>query len=301
VREIALMVEGQDGLNWQRWQNIARVAEDAGFVGLYRSDHFTNPQGPYKDSLECWTSLAWLASHTSRLDFGPLVSPLSFRHPAMLVRMAAALADLSQGRLQFGIGAGWMEREHTNYGYVLGNVPERMARFREATQIMAHLLRSDEPLTFNGKHYVMREAVLMPRPKHKVPIVIGGAGRKVTLPLVARYADEWNCGARSPEQFIEINGYLDGLLDKVGRPRSEVRRSMMIFLRFGRDQTELDARLAANPVSDFLRNATLIATAAQVKDHVTALFEAGVQRVILNWRDDYDDVAGMAALGNALL
>src|SRR5260221_13063670 len=124
VTEIALMIEGQDGLNWDCWQGIARTAEDAGFVGLYRSDHFTNPRGPYKDSLECWTSLTWLASHTSRLDFGPLVSPVSFRHPSMLVRMAAAVDELSGGRLQFGIGAGWQEREHTNYSYHLGSISE---------------------------------------------------------------------------------------------------------------------------------------------------------------------------------
>jgi alkanesulfonate monooxygenase SsuD/methylene tetrahydromethanopterin reductase-like flavin-dependent oxidoreductase (luciferase family) len=130
--DIALMVEGQDGLNWDRWRAIARTAEEVGFAGLYRSDHFTNPVGPYKDSLECWISLAYLATNTQRLEFGPMVSPMSFRHPAMLVRQAAAVADLSDGRLQFALGAGWQDREHTNYSYHLGSVPERMARFREA-------------------------------------------------------------------------------------------------------------------------------------------------------------------------
>ena len=121
--EIALMIEGQDGLNWHRWRKIAQVAEDAGYLGLYRSDHFTNPRGPYKDSLECWTSLTWLASHSSRLQFGPLVSPVSFHHPSNLVRMAAAVDDLSGGRLWLGVGAGWQEREHTNYAFALGSVP----------------------------------------------------------------------------------------------------------------------------------------------------------------------------------
>src|SRR5438477_253934 len=196
MTEIALMIEGQDGLNWDRWQGIARTAEDAGFVGLYRSDHFTNPQGPYKDSLECWTSLAWLASNTSRIEFGPMVSPVSFRHPSMLVRMAAAVDDLSGGRLWFGLGAGWQDREHTNYGYHLGTIPERMGRFREAVQIVAHLLRSPEPLTFSGKHYQLTDAVLLPRPKRPggTRIVIGGSGPNVTLPTAAKYADEWNCG-----------------------------------------------------------------------------------------------------------
>src|SRR5215469_3017619 len=115
-----------------------------------------------QDSLECWTSLTWLASHSTKLEFGPMVSPMSFRHPAMLVRVASAVADLSGGRLQFGIGAGWMEREHTMYGYPLGNVPERMTRFREAARIMCHLLRTDEPLTFSGRYYSTRDAVLLP-------------------------------------------------------------------------------------------------------------------------------------------
>ena len=268
------MIEAQDGLNWKRWQNIARVAEDAGYVGLYRSDHFTNPQGPYKDSLECWTSLTWLAAHSSRLEFGPLVSPLSFRHPSMLVRMASVVSDLSGGRLRFGVGAGWQEREHFNYGYGLGNVPERMGRFREGVEIIAHLLHSDEPLTYKGKRFELHDAVLLPRPSHKVPIVIGGAGRHVTLPLVVRYADEWNCGPRSPEQFKEANTYLDRLLDKAGRPRSSVRRSMMTFVRDRKP--------------------------SQVKDEVLALDAAGVQRVMLNW-PNFDDMAGIAALAKALV
>jgi F420-dependent oxidoreductase-like protein len=299
--DIALMVEGQDGLNWERWRSIALTAEEVGFVGLYRSDHFTNPIGPYKDSLECWTSLAWLASNTSRLEFGPLVSPISFRHPSMLVRQAAAIADISGGRLQFGIGAGWQDREHTNYSYQLGSVPERMARFREAVHVMAHLLHSDAPLDFTGKHYTMHEAVLLPRPTQRVPIVIGGSGRQVTLPLVARYADEWNSGPRQPADFAETNAYLDGLLDKAGRPRHSVRRSMMVFLRTGRDQSELDARLAARPVPESFRRNLLIATHEEVRTRLKALAAVGVQRAILNWMDDYDDVEGMAELGRAVL
>jgi F420-dependent oxidoreductase-like protein len=299
--DIALMVEGQDGLNWARWQAIARTAEEVGYAGLYRSDHFTNPAGPYKDSLECWTSLAWLASNTTRLEFGPLVSPVSFRHPSMLVRQAAAIADLSGGRLQFGIGAGWQDREHTSYSYNLGSVPERMVRFREATHIMAHLLRSDAPLNVTGKHYSMSDAVLLPRPTHRVPIVIGGSGRQVTLPLVAQYADEWNSGPRSPADFAETNAYLDGLIEKAGRPKTSVRRSMMVFLRTAADQADLDARMAAQPVPEAFRASLLVATHVEVRERLQQLEAAGVQRAILNWRDDYDDVEGMAALGRALL
>jgi len=273
VTEIALMLEGQDGLNWGQWQAIARTAEEAGFVGLYRSDHFTNPRGPYKDSLECWTSLTWLASQSSRLDFGPLVSPVSFRHPSTLVRMAAAVDDLSGGRLQFGIGAGWQDREHTNYGYYLGSIPERMARFREAIQIIVHLLRSDEPLTFDGKYYQLHEAVLLPRPARAIPIVIGGSGKQVTLPLAARYADEWNIGFRSVEQYAELSTYLDSLLDRAGRPRSAVRRSLMH--RF--DYASLD----------------------NVREQIAAYAAVGAQRVMLGW-PDFDNLKGISDLGRAL-
>ena len=275
MTEIALMLEGQDGLNWERFQTIARVAEDAGYVGLYRSDHFTNPQGPYKDSLECWTSLTWLASHTTRLEFGPLVSPVSWHHPAMLARQAAAVDDLSDGRLQFGVGAGWQDREHTNYGYRLGSIPERSARLREAVQIMTHLLRTAEPLTFEGQHYQLRDAVLLPRPRRPggPPLVIGGPGRKLSLPLAARYGDEWNVAFRTPEQFHELNTLLDALLDEAGRARASVRRTLMIRL----DYHDL----------------------AAVRARVESYAAVGVQRVMLQWLD-LDDVAGIASVARAL-
>ena len=95
--DIAIMVEGQNGLNWQRWKKLAAAVEDLGFYGLYRSDHFTNNSSPDKDSLELWVSLTWLASNTRRIQFGPLVTPFSFRHPAITARMASAVDDLSGG------------------------------------------------------------------------------------------------------------------------------------------------------------------------------------------------------------
>lgn len=105
--EVAIMIEGQNGLTWSRWEKIARAVEELGFVGLYRSDHFTNMNPPDKESLELWVSLTWLASNTSHIEFGPLVSPVSFRHPALTARMASAVDDLSRGRLTLGQGAGW--------------------------------------------------------------------------------------------------------------------------------------------------------------------------------------------------
>ena len=114
--EVAIMVEGQNGLNWPRWKRLATAVEELGFVGLYRSDHYTNMNPPDKDSLELWVSLTWLASNSNRIEFRPLVSPVSFREPSMTARMATAVDDLSSGRMIVRQEAGWQEREHKHYG-----------------------------------------------------------------------------------------------------------------------------------------------------------------------------------------
>jgi hypothetical protein len=126
---ISIQVEGQNGLTWARWIALATEVEELGFAGLFRSDHFTNARGPELDALELIVSLTWLAANTRRIHFGSLVAPLSFRDPRMLARQAGALDDLSGGRMILGLGAGWQEREHTAFGYDLGDVPTRMARF----------------------------------------------------------------------------------------------------------------------------------------------------------------------------
>src|SRR5512136_1176131 len=134
--DIAIMIEGQNGLNWPRWQRTARAVEDLGFAGLYRSDHFTNSDPPDLDSLELWTSLTWLASHTQRIEFGPLVSPLSFRNPVITARMAAAVDELSEVRLILGLGAGWQEREHQLFGFDLLPMKQRFERFEEGLEVI---------------------------------------------------------------------------------------------------------------------------------------------------------------------
>jgi alkanesulfonate monooxygenase SsuD/methylene tetrahydromethanopterin reductase-like flavin-dependent oxidoreductase (luciferase family) len=163
--DVALMLEGQNGLTWSRWQQMAQAAEDLGFTGLYRSDHYTNANPPDKDSLELWVSLTWLASHTERIEFGSLVSPVSFRQPTMTARMAAAVDDLSNGRFTLGLGAGWQEREHHNYSWDLLDVPQRFKRFEEGLQIITQLLNSDDPFDFAGDYYQVYEGILLPRPQ----------------------------------------------------------------------------------------------------------------------------------------
>src|SRR5690606_12179175 len=302
--EIAIMIEGQNGLTWARWQRIAAAVEELGFAGLYRSDHYTNANPPDIESLELWVSLTWLASHTSRIEFGPLVTPVSFRQPTMTARMAAAVDDLSGGRLTLGLGAGWQEREHAHYGWDLLEVPERFARFEEGLRIISHLLHDDRPLDFEGVYYRLREAVLLPRPARPggPPILIGGNGPKRTLPLAARYADEWNAVYVNPARFAELNGMLDELLAAAGRERGAVRRSLMAGCIFGRDTAEVERKLAGRnrTAAEMHERGLAAGTAGQITDQLGAGAEADVQRIMLQW-PDLDDIDGLEALAAAVL
>jgi F420-dependent oxidoreductase-like protein len=301
--EVAIMIEGQDGLNWPRWQRLAQAVEDFGFVGLYRSDHYVNPEPPDEDSLELWVSLTWLASQTQRIEFGPLVSPVSFRHPTMTARMAAAVDDLSEGRLRLGVGAGWMEREHRNYGWDLLTVPERMDRFEEGLEVITRLFHYiDEPVNFDGKYYHLEDATLLPRPRRPggPPIVIGGNGPERTLPLVARYADEWNGVFLTPARYAERNALLDQLLEDEGRGPDQVRRTLMTNLVFGRDEAELERQLEGDSADELRQSGRVVGTTGEVIEQLNRLAEAGVQRVMLQWLE-LDDIDRLEALAKTVL
>lgn len=301
--EVALMIEGQSGLNWPRWQRIAQAAEGLGFKGLYRSDHFTDPEPPDQDSLELWASLTWLASHTRRIEFGPLVSPVSFRHPTQTARTAAAVDDLSGGRLTLGLGAGWNEREHILYGWDLLDVPGRFARFEEGLEVISRLLHSDQPVNFEGKYYHLRGAILLPRPQRRggPPVLIGGNGIHLTLPLAARFATEWNAVEVTPARFARLNAALDELLSKQGRAPGEVRRSAMLGCIFGRDPAEVQRKAAARSqgkqdAAQLRAEGMVVGTGSEMVEQLGRLAEVGMQRVMLQWMelDDLDSLETMA-------
>jgi F420-dependent oxidoreductase-like protein len=302
--DIAVMIEGQNGLNWPRWQKIAHAVESLGFAGLFRSDHFTNSNPPDRDSLELWTSLTWLASHTERIEFGPLVTPVSFRHPVFTARMAKDVDDLSSGRLILGVGAGWQEREHDLFGFELLDPKARFDRFEEGLQVIVRLLREQELVTFEGNFYELDNAALLPRPQRSggPPLLIGGNGRNRTLPLAATLADEWNGVFIPPARYRELNRRLSSLMGRAGRDPGEVRRSVMTGLVFGRDQRELDAYLEDyEKLADALRaDGLIVGLAAQVKDQIEAYAEAGAQRIMLQWLD-LDNLEGLEALAQAVL
>jgi F420-dependent oxidoreductase-like protein len=275
---ISIQVEGQNGLTWARWIALASEVEALGFAGLFRSDHFTNANEPDLDSLEMIVSLTWLAANTRRIHFGPLVAPLSFRDPRMLARHAAALDDLSGGRMILGLGAGWQEREHTVFGYDLGDIPTRMARFAEGLELVTRLLRDEEPVTFAGEYYQTRGATLLPRPERPSgpPLLIGGNGARRTLPLAARYADIWNALFMPMDEFHERSTQLDELLRAAGRRPEDVRRTIMLPLFFDpRDEGE-------------------------VRRQIAAYGEAGADELIFQWLA-LDDLEGLRAFARIAL
>ena len=301
--QIGLMIEGQDGLNWPRWRKLAQAAEDFGFHGLYRSDHFTHPQGPHRDALELFASQTWLASHTSRIEFGPIVSPVSFRNPVITAWTALAISDLAGGRFRLGLGAGWQEREHREFGFSLGDLKTRFDRFEEALEVITLLLRSDEPVSFDGRFYQLNEAMILPKPAHAnhPPITIGGKGPKRTLPLVAKYADEWNAVGVNPAQFAELNQQLDSLLETADRPRESVRRTLMNRVIIGRDESEVAARLGDADHAELRGRGVLIGTPDAVREQLAEFAAVGVEVIMLQWLEDMDDITGIEFMARELI
>ncbi|MFL5629496.1 MAG: TIGR03560 family F420-dependent LLM class oxidoreductase [Ktedonobacteraceae bacterium] len=313
---ISIMIEGQMGVTWPHWKRLVAEVEELGFVGMFRSDHFTNARPPDRDSLETIVSLTYLADHTQRIHFGPLVAPFSFRHPVFLARQGAAIDDLSNGRMILGLGAGWQEREHYLFGFDLGDLPTRMERFHEGLEVVTRLLKSAEPVSYQGAFYQLREAMLLPRPQRPggPPILIGGNGPRRTLPLVARYADIWNAAFLPPAEFRSRSTQLDKLLLEAGRKPEDVRRTLMRAVFFGRDRAELERRLrsftnqpdyAGKSIDDIVHTMTtqhyeIAGTADMIIEQIKTYAAAGVEELMLQWFD-IDDIDGLRAFAASVL
>lgn len=284
---ISIMIEGQNGLNWTNWKKIVDTVEKFGFYGLYRSDHFTNANLPDKDSLELWTSLTYLATTTKQIRFGSLVSPISFRNPVFTARMAAAVDDLSAGRLKLGLGAGWQEREHQNYGFDLLSFKERFLRFDEGLSIISELFGSNDPITITGKYFQLKDAILLPRPNRKdgPEILIGGNGEKYTFPLVVKYAKEWNAIFLAPEKFKVKTVLLDELLIANGKKPVEVRRSLMTNLTYGQNQEQLQKKLNGRDPKDMAQRGIIVGSPEQVTAKLIEYQQTGLDEIMLQWID----------------
>jgi F420-dependent oxidoreductase-like protein len=242
---LGIMIEGQEGLTWARWQRLAQTVEDAGYESLFRSDHLTGLFGnAERASLDTWASLTWLASATRRLRFGPMVCPITFYHPALLARRAAAVADLSGGRLELGIGAGWHEGEHAMYGIPFPGLKERLDRLECGARAITALW-TGKKVTLEQPYYPLVQAESYPLPpRGRVPLIIGGRGEKRTLRMVAEHADEWNITRVTFDEYPGKRAVLERHCEAVKRDAATIARSLMVPIIYGRTAAEADARRA---------------------------------------------------------
>lgn len=201
-------------------------------------------------------------------------------------------------RARLGLGAGWQEREHRGYGFELLETGPRFRRFEEALQVVTILLKSESPSSFDGDFYHLADALLLPRPARRggPPIVIGGNGPKRTLPLAARYADEWNSVYTTAERFVELSATLDDLLDREGRARSAVRRTLMTRVVIGNNDAEAEAKFGGD-VDAARARGQLIGGPERLLDRLRELEAAGVQRLMAQWLD-MDDIAGLELIAD---
>ncbi|MEX0782869.1 MAG: TIGR03560 family F420-dependent LLM class oxidoreductase [Dehalococcoidia bacterium] len=263
-------------------------------------------QANQQDSLEAYLSFVMAARETERIRFGPLVSPVTFRSPVDVGRMAAQVDALSGGRFVMGMGAGWNEAEHRAYGIAFPAVKERMDRLEEAIHVV-RALWGEGPASFEGKHYPLENVNCQPKPARQggPPILIGGAGEKRTLKLVARYAAEWNCVGLAPEAYGPKVAALERHCETEGRDPATIRRSMMMFAILGRTEQDLDAvaarmmRVLGAPAgataTEYREGAKargmLVGGVDQIVDRLGKLGEMGLQEVELQHFDfDSDDV-----------
>ncbi len=313
--KLSISIEGVAGLTWPVWRERVADVEGLGFAGLYISDHIAMHSPPAYPSPDALIALAYAAQHTVRVQLGTLVSPLSLRDPVQLARQAAALDDLSGGRMILGLGAGWHAVEHRTFGYELGDLRTRMDRFDDGVAVVAGLLRSDEPFTHEGRYFRVRDALLLPRPQRGggPPVMIGGRGPKRTMPLAARYADIWNAQNLTPDELRAESARLDDLIRAAGRTPGDVRRTMTAAVICARDEREMDRRLGGYrsffgdmPFDELLATirarfrTAIIGTPEQVVARINAYGAVGIEEFMAQWTT-VDDGEGLRLLAEEVL
>jgi F420-dependent oxidoreductase-like protein len=264
---------------WGGVREIAAHCEQTGWDGVYVADHFMPNSGGLAvadgDVLECWSVIAALAVAVPRVRLAPLVTSVTYRHPAVLANMAAAVDQVSGGRLTLGVGAGWQENEHAAYGLALGTIRERMDRFEEAIQVLRSLLREPRT-TFAGRYYELQDAPCQPAPvQRSMPLLIGGGGERRTIPLAARCADQWNTWTTS-QQLAHKVSVLRAHCEQIGRDPSQIHVSTQALLYLSTDKKWLDEKRQAAPGQP-----VIVGTPAEVADIIAAYREAGADEIII--------------------
>lgn len=267
---------------------VTQLADELGYESVWLVDHFhTVPRPSQEFTFECWTSTAALARNTKRIRIGQLVTCNSYRNPALLAKMASTVDVLSHGRLNFGIGAGWYEQEYHAYGYDYPATAERLRRLGEAVQIMLAMWTQEE-VVFEGKYYRVRSAINSPKGVQRphIPLLIGGSGERVTLKLVAQYADACNISGDLPtirHRFDVIKRHCE----HIGRDYESIHRTVSTLCIIGETDEQVQSKIPrglGDGFAEYLKNG-LIGNPGSIRKGLAEYEEAGVQEVILNFLD----------------
>jgi F420-dependent oxidoreductase-like protein len=284
--DLCLMIEGQEGVGWPEWVNLAEACESARIPALFRSDHQLNLDGiPERGSLDAWATIAALAARTSTLRFGTLVSPVTFRHPSQVAKEVVVADHVSGGRVELGLGAGWNEREHAAYGFPFPPLGERMGMLAEQLEIV-HGQWTESPFSFSGKHYRLEDLDAQPKPVQQPhpPLLMGGDAGPRAARLAARWADEYNTAFATLDEVVERKARIDAACEAAGR--EPIPFSLMTPVVVGRDRAEVDERVRG--LAEHLRvdasevggDAWIIGTVDEAAERLAAMRDAGVARVM---------------------
>lgn len=238
----ALMTEPQQGYSYQDVLDMALAAKAAGMEAFFRSDHYSSfPGRSDLPTSDAWATLAGLARDTSDIRIGSMVSPVTFRIPGSLAKVVATVNEMSGGRVEVGVGAGWNTAEHAAHGIPYPGTVERVDRLEEELIILRGLWDEPDGWSFDGEHYQVRDAFF--RPKGERPnLIVGGTGKPRSLRLGAQYADEYNISSSDPAEVSAILARLDAACLKIGRDPRTLTRSVMAGALVGRDDTEMERR-----------------------------------------------------------
>jgi F420-dependent oxidoreductase-like protein len=308
-----LIIEGQEGVSWDEWCALAAACEENGVDTLFRSDHYISQSDENANvAHDAWTTLAGLAARTTTLHLGTLVSPATFRLPGLLANAAATVDHISGGRIELGLGAGWMEREHRAYGFPFPDTSTRVAMFAEQLEII-HRLWSDDRVDFHGTYYTLEDAPAQPKPLQQPhpPIIVGGSGKRGTVEAAARFADEYNTPFVSPEDFAAIRARVQQAASETGRT---LRYSTMTTCLIGETNAEAldrarqlyERRPREQSFGDWLsalRQRSLAGSVDEVAERLREYERAGCERVMLQHllHTDLEPVRLIGLLGQQLV
>ena len=241
----ALQIEPSQGITWEQQVALARHAEDGGFETLYRSDHYESLPGPAgRPTTDAWATIAGSVMVTERLRHGTLVSPITFRHPANIAKVAATVDEMSGGRVELGLGAGWHVDEHRRHGLVFPDLATRLGMLEEQLQVVAGLWQAQRGWSFQGVHYQVDDAWYVPPPvqRPRLPLIVGTQGRPRAIRMAARYADHLNLYYCTPDMARSAFELLDRECHDAGREPGDVTRSVLLGTVVGSDRREAARR-----------------------------------------------------------